>query len=432
MGLTTVHITNAYHPTSGGIRTFYTALLDAGNVAGRRVVLVVPGARTATQEIGRFGRIYHVRAPLAPAFDRRYRMIMPQAYLPGCPSALVDILARERPDLVEMSDKYSLPYLAAMLRKRWHRRAGRPVLVGLSCERFDDNMAAYLSRSRAARAFTRWYIRHVYGPPFDAHIAVSEYTAAELRGALHDRGPGFIRTCTMGVDAMGFGPSRRSAVVRRGLLSAAGGDERSVLLFYAGRLSPEKNVELLVAALRELVAGGGDDYRLVVAGDGPSADWLRARAVGSLEGRIFLCGNLDRDTLAQYNASCDVFVHPNPREPFGIGPLEAMASGVAVVLPDAGGVLEYASSANAWLAAPTGPAFAKAIRAARRGDPQRRTAALATAEQFGWRQATRRYFDAYDDIHRRFHEAPGAASQVRWGPARGAPRSRSTPSPAPE
>jgi hypothetical protein len=128
--------------------------------------------------------------PSAPAFDRRYRMILPHAYWPGVGSAVADILERERPSLVEICDKYSLPYLAAMLRKGWHPRVPRPVLIGLSCERFDDNMSAYLSRSRHAAAFTRWYIRNLYGPPFDAHVAVSEYAARELRDALDNRSCG--------------------------------------------------------------------------------------------------------------------------------------------------------------------------------------------------------------------------------------------------
>lgn len=318
MGLTTLHITNSYHPTSGGIRTFYNALLEAGNANGRHVRLVVPGPRAAVEEFGRFGRIYQVPAPPAPAFDRRYRLILPHTYLPWLPSAVVSILERERPDVVEICDKYSLPYLAAMLRKNWHRQVLRPALVGLTCERFDDNMAAYLSGSDTARAFTRWYIRRIYGPPFDAHIAVSDYTAQELRSALHDRAPWFIRTCLMGVDAGGFGPVRRDETVRAELLRRVGGSSHTTLLFYAGRLSPEKNIGLLVDTMRELARDRSTDYRLVVAGEGPAA--------GSLSGcadRTWLCGNLEKDALADYLATCDVFVHPNPREPFGIGPLEA-------------------------------------------------------------------------------------------------------------
>ncbi len=70
----------------------------------------------------------------------------------------------------------------------------------------------------------------------------------------------------------------------------------------------------------------------------------------------------DTETLANLFANCDAFVHPNPREPFGITPLEAMASGLPVVAPNSGGVLSYANSENAWLSEPTAECFSEAIR----------------------------------------------------------------------
>jgi glycosyltransferase involved in cell wall biosynthesis len=376
-----------FHPWQAlGRRWNYkAALLEAANAARRHVRVIVPGTRSRLEEVGGYGRIYQLPAPRAPAFDRRYRMIMPNSYLPWWPSRIVEILERERPDVVEISDKYSLPYLAAMLRKGWHPRVPRPVLLGLTHERFDDSMAAYVSESVLANGFSRWYVRHIYGPPFDAHLAVSEYTASELREALSDRAPWFIRVCQMGVDSDGFGSSRRSALVRRELQQRVGGSERTVLLIYAGRLSPEKNVDLLVDVIRELSRDSAADYRFVVAGEGPAANRLHAHTR-----RIWLCGNLDKATLAQYCANCDVFVHPNPREPFGIGPLEAMASAVPVVVPNAGGVLEYASPSNAWLAAPTVVAFADAIRAASRKDSDRLATATETVRSFHWGVATRR------------------------------------------
>jgi glycosyltransferase involved in cell wall biosynthesis len=218
----------------------------------------------------------------------------------------------------------------------------------------------------------------------------------------------------MGVDANEFGPEWRSHDLRVNLLRRAGGTETSTLLLYAGRISPEKNIDLLLDTLRLLVADGDGDYRLVLAGDGPSAERVR-RAAGAapLAGRVLLCGNLDRLTLASYYASADIFVHPNAREPFGIGPLEAMASGVPVVMPDAGGVLEYGSSENAWLAEPTSAAFAGAIRAARSGDRRRVRLARDTADRFRWREATRRYFGLYDDIYRSWISATQPAQLPR-------------------
>ena len=408
--LSSLHITNAWHPTSGGVRTFYQALIEQGNQEGRRITVVVPAERASTEPVGAFGRIHFVAAPAAPGFDRRYRLLYPHTYLPPLGGPLHRILASERPDVVEICDKYTLPYLAAVVRKGLLRGVRRPALVGLTAERFDDNMAAYLSRAPLARQFTRWYLRHIYGPPFDMHLANSEHTASELREALFDRPAGFIRVCPPGVSTDDFSPARRSPGRRATLLSSMGGTARSTLLLYAGRISPEKNLALLVDALRHLADGDGD-FRLVVAGAGPDADWLRTQASGPLAGRIHLCGTLDRVSLAELYASCDVFAHPNPREPFGIAPLEAMASGVPVVVPDTGGVRTYADETNAWLAAPEAAAFASAIRRSALGDDARVSAAMATTRHFCWEIAARRHFVHYDALHAQmFGSASGRAS----------------------
>lgn len=407
MAIKTLHLTNAYHPTSGGIRTFYRALLSRANTERREMRLVVPGEADGTERVGDYGRIHFIAAPPAPAFDRRYRVLLPPAYLRAS-TRLREILDEEQVDLVEICDKYSLFYLAAMLRKGLVRGIKRPVLVGLSCERMDDNVAAYLGTGRVRRALTRGYIRHLYGPPFDVHIANSDYTADELRRSLWDRATDFVRVCPMGVDSTAFGPVHRDAQLRTRLLEQAGGTRDSVLLLYAGRVSPEKNPHLLIETLERLTRpsrfrNADRDYRLVIAGDGPVAAQLLSDAQQFVPGRVHLMGALqDRAELARVYASVDVFVHPNPREPFGIGPLEAMASRVPVVLPSAGGVLSYATNHNAWLAAPDAHSFALAIRTAVTSpDPQRIAAAFETARAFDWSRISARYFKLYDDIHRR-------------------------------
>jgi alpha-1,6-mannosyltransferase len=406
----TFHITNSYHPTSGGIRTFYRALLAAANERGRLMRLVVPGESDDREDVGRFGRIYYLRARPAPAFDRRYRLMLPDTYLPPSRGSIVKLLEAEQPHLVEICDKYSMFYLAALLRKGWMPGVPRPTLVGLSCERMDDNVGAYLGGSSLLRRLTRAYVRHLYGPPFDYHIANSDYTADELRTSLWDRAPDFIHVCPMGVDADRFGPAHRDPLLRRSLLERAGGGPDSVLLFYAGRVSPEKNVGLLVDALacltRPMPHGQTPvrDYRLVIAGDGPLSDALADDATRRAPGRLLRLGPVEgRELLARYYASADVFVHPNPREPFGIAPLEAMASGLPVVLPSAGGVLSYATRDNAWLAAPDGESFALQIRCAvEQPSPARIAAARDTARAHRWDAVADRFFALYDDLAHKF------------------------------
>lgn len=417
MAIKTLHLTNAYHPASGGIRTFYRALMARADAERRPMTLVVPGADDECAQLSRYVRLRQVRAAHAPVFDRRYRLMMPSAYLPAASSRLAALLAEEAADLVEICDKYTLPYVAALVRRGFMPAVPRPTLVGLSCERMDDNVEAYLSRGALPRRLASAYMRHIYGPPFDAHLANSEYTADELRHALWDRDTGFIRVCTMGVDFQGFGPAHRNRALRRSLLEQCGGTPDSVLLLYAGRVSPEKNVGLLLDVMtrlsRPLEWSGGavHDFRLVVAGDGPLMSALAGEAAARLGTRIHFLGDVpDRARLAALYASADVCVHPNPREPFGIAPLEAMASRVPVVLPSAGGVLSYAHPGNAWLAAPDAASFAYAIRSAATDPmPSRLAEARETARRHDWDTVAARHFALLETIDRARRRTTAAA-----------------------
>ncbi|MGE3518602.1 MAG: hypothetical protein AB7J63_06600 [Vicinamibacterales bacterium] len=57
MSIKTFHLTNAYHDTSGGVRTFYQNLLAAAERRRQPLRLLVPGSRTEVEDVGSFGRI---------------------------------------------------------------------------------------------------------------------------------------------------------------------------------------------------------------------------------------------------------------------------------------------------------------------------------------------------------------------------------------
>jgi glycosyltransferase involved in cell wall biosynthesis len=266
----------------------------------------------------------------------------------------------------------------------------------------DHAVEQYLGCGQIGRCLAAFYMRQVYVPQFDRHVAVSDYTAAELLRQA-PRHPRPVDVLPHGVDIAALSPHRRSPEVRRRLLRQSGGDNATRLLLYSGRLSPEKNLGLLEDTLEHLAGDTEATYRLTVAGDGPVADRMRRRTDQRLPGLVSYLGHVDRDRLASLLASVDVFVHPNPREPFGIGPLEALASGTPLVGPAAGGLLTYANADNAWLAAPTPPAFAAAVREvfADAGRRQKRVQrGLPDARRFAWPKVTERYFHFYENLVR--------------------------------
>ncbi len=408
----TLHLTNAFHHASGGIGVFYKAMLEAANEHERFMRLVVPAQESKVEDVGKFGRIYHLKSPRALVGDSRYRLMLPTKYLFSDRNAIRQILFKEQPDLIEICDKYALIWLAGILRKGFVKECKRPTLVGLSCERMDDNVAAYVGRNSLLRKLTRMFIGSCYLPMFDYHLANSEYTADELRQAMRSKHQRQVFVCPPGAGFEHLESARRENETRELLLNQVGGNGKTALLLYVGRLSREKNISLLVEMMKRLSYDMNRDYRLLIAGEGPLANWLESEGMTKSRRRLWLLGHInDKAALASLYANCDAFVHPNPREPFGIAPLEAMAAGLPLVAPEAGGVLSYANSANAWLGHPDGESFADSVRlvfadAGRR--EQKIERARKTAKEYGWSVIMAKQFALYDELHANFRSLPFA------------------------
>jgi alpha-1,6-mannosyltransferase len=219
----------------------------------------------------------------------------------------------------------------------------------------------------------------------------------------------------MGTDCENLSPHRREPKKREVLLAAfrnkASAAENTRLLLYVGRISREKNISLLVEMMELLGDQATHEYRLLVVGAGPLSNWLETNAERRVPGRVHLLGHVaDRERLADIFANCDALIHPNPREPFGIAPLEAMASGLPVIAPIAGGVLSYANEQNSWLAEPNGESFANAVRRIFDDENKRQTKvsrAIHTASEFSWSRTTAHFFELYDSLHMRFQNSAG-------------------------
>lgn len=147
-----------------------------------------------------------------------------------------------------------------------------------------------------------------------------------------------------GVDTGLFTPSRRDA------------SGSPFLIGYVGRFTPEKNVRLFADLEQRLLAAGQRDFRLVLIGEGGEREWLRSHLR-----HADLPGILRGGALADAFADMDALVFPSHTDTFGLVILEALASGVPVVLsPEAGARVGIEHAVTGFLA-PDSSAFAQSV-----------------------------------------------------------------------
>lgn len=162
----------------------------------------------------------------------------------------------------------------------------------------------------------------------DMVFAPSQATAGELieRGLPESK----IRIYPRGVDIQRFHPTKRNGFMRRFT-------QRDGLKFlYVGRVSKEKNLDLLAEAFRRLTADHGN-VTLVITGDGPYKQDLQRQMADT---PTIFTGYLEGEDLAELYASCDIFVFPSRTDTFGNVVLEAQASGIPAIVTNVGGPQE--------------------------------------------------------------------------------------------
>lgn len=138
------------------------------------------------------------------------------------------------------------------------------------------------------------------------------------------------------VIADGVVPAAKVVVCPNGLANDPGARSKADdgYVVFAGRLSPEKGVDVLISA-----AALAPNVRVVVAGDGPSATDLRALA--SNLPNVEFRGRLERDALNEVMRGARALVVPSVgREPFGMTIVEAAALGVPAIASATGGITE--------------------------------------------------------------------------------------------
>ncbi|MBS3779283.1 MAG: glycosyltransferase family 1 protein [Desulfovermiculus sp.] len=109
--------------------------------------------------------------------------------------------------------------------------------------------------------------------------------------------------------------------------------ESNTKLIYVGRISKEKNLQVLETLMRTM-SQVRDNVCLIVVGEGP---YLAEMQSNCQDLPVLFTGYLRGDDLVQAYASSDIFVFPSTVDTMGSAVIEAQASGLPVIVTDQGG-----------------------------------------------------------------------------------------------
>ncbi|MFN8072637.1 MAG: glycosyltransferase family 1 protein [Mycobacterium sp.] len=297
-------VAESFLPNVNGVSNSVLHVLEHLSRTGHEALVIAPdnpSGQPAADRLHHGVRVHRVPSRMMPAVTS----------LPlGIPRpAMLRTLRGFDPHVVHLASPALLGY-GGMLAAR---RLGVPTVAVYQTD-IAGFATSYGVRFAAPAAWS--WIRHLHSMA-DRTLAPSTAAIDNLRA----RGVPRVHHWARGVDVTGFAPSARDESLRR-----QWSPDGLPIVGFVGRLAPEKHVERLAALSRR------HDLQLVIVGDG-----IEKPKLESLLPTAVFTGALHGPELAAAYASMDVFVHPGEHETFCQAVQEALASGLPVVAPDAGG-----------------------------------------------------------------------------------------------
>ena len=224
-----------------------------------------------------------------------------------------------------------------------------------------------------------------------------------------------IESIFIGVDI----EERDSAKLRRDFRDSNGFGETDVLILFMGRFIPDMGLDVLLAAVPDLLAAD-PNIRVVLAGAHGELSDRAAAVAAEIHGRVLVLQNVTVAMQASLYAAADVVVAPSydQRACMGLSIKEAMAASRAVVATDSGGIPEAVLHGVTGLLVPLDPASRKADVRILKEHILTLAADARLREQFG-RAGRARTGDIFS-VERTIDRVAGVFMRVRPGSDRSA------------
>jgi len=172
----------------------------------------------------------------------------------------------------------------------------------------------------------------------------------------------------------------------------------SKIIISVGRNHPKKGFKYVVEAMPSIVNSVPNAYYLIVGRDTEELGNLAANL--GVERRLILVGQIsDREELIKLYKSADVYISPSLIEGFSLTNVEALASGLPLIVTDVPGNRDVHSKEHSLLMEPASPdSIAKSCIKILQNDSMRiemAKSALVNAQKYDWTQIAKRYIDSY-------------------------------------
>lgn len=217
-------------------------------------------------------------------------------------------------------------------------------------------------------------------------MATTEYVAADLVKYNYVSNRSMIDIVPLGVSGEFKPAEKHNAAFLESVKKRLQLPDR--FLLFVGRLNVRKNLENLLKAIALME---DKQVPLVIVGE---AEWKTPELADIMSDqrirqRIIMIGSIsDQDLLAVYALST-VFCFPSFAEGFGLPPLEAMASGVPIVVSNTTSLPEVCGNAGTYADPHEPPAIAQAIDSLLSNSnlyDQKKNEGIRRADQFTWKK----------------------------------------------
>ncbi|MGZ8536726.1 MAG: glycosyltransferase family 4 protein [Flavisolibacter sp.] len=170
-------------------------------------------------------------------------------------------------------------------------------------------------------------------------------------------------------------------------------------ILYVGRLNVRKNIEAILKAMPLL---NDKNIALVIVGkeDWKTADLQKLSREAASSRRIIFTGELSNEEIVTIHAIAKIFIFPSFAEGFGLPPLEAMASGVPVIVSHTTALTEICADAATYIDPNQPSSIAKAVDhllTDKAGYSEMKLRGIAHAEKFTWQNTAKAFMQSVND-----------------------------------